>query len=224
MQNYYSVIYPKTKTSYPIKLCSYLVEKVVVPGKRTKRLLDIGCGNGIFTKMFEKVGNVYAYGVDCRQSLSNRFEKRDIETETLSFDTEMFDVVFSKSVIEHLHSPDNMIKEAMRVLKTGGKIIIMTPDWKSQINHFWDDHTHCHPYTRKSLMNLLKIYGYKNVTCVEFYQLPFIWKHKWLEFVPMLISLLPDCLKWKDGDMQNGKDRKLIRFSKEKMLLAIGTK
>jgi len=34
--------------------------------------------------------------------------------------------------------------------------------------------------------------------------------------------LLPDSLKWKDYEQSNA--RKLVRFSKEKMLLAVGGK
>jgi len=117
------------------------------------------------------------------------------------------------------------MKEIYRVLKPGCMAVIMTPDWESQMTHFWDDYTHCHPYTQKSLMNLMKMYDFKDVSCELFYQLPFIWKYPWLSFVPKIISsVCPDSWKWKDSDMQNGKDRKLIRFSKEKMLLAVGVK
>ena len=36
-----------------------------------------------------------------------------------------FDIVYSKSVIEHFHNPDKLISEMYRVLKPGGELRIM---------------------------------------------------------------------------------------------------
>ena len=47
---------------------------------------------------------------------------------------------------------------------------------------------------------------------------------KLVVFIPKLIALLPDFLKWKTKEHRNTKDRKLVRFSKEIMLLSTGTK
>jgi hypothetical protein len=66
------------------------------------------------------------------------------------------------------------------------------------------------------------INGFKNVDCSYFLQLPIVWKHPWIKYVTMLIALLPDSLKWKDKEEK--EFRRLIRFSKEKMLLAVGNK
>ena len=78
--------------------------------------------------------------------------------------------------------------------------------------------------TRKGLRDALRIHGFENADCEYFFQLPFIWKYPWLSFIPAVVSLLPDFLKWKDKEQRNTKDRKLIRFSKEKMLLVYGAK
>ena len=43
----------------------------------------------------------------------------------------MFDVVFSKSVIRHVGQLSVCCDGARRVLKPGGLLIIMTPDWKT---------------------------------------------------------------------------------------------
>jgi ubiquinone/menaquinone biosynthesis C-methylase UbiE len=220
--SYNSVIYPDTENDYPKKLSEYLIFNYMKYGD----ILDIGCGKGTYLKLFNSYAGSRCYGVDLRKENYDvgKIGVCDIEKEELRYPDNSFDNIFSKSLIEHLYNPENMIKESYRVLKDRGKIIIMTPDWKSQMSHFWDDYTHVHPYTEKSLMNLLKIHGFKDVTVKKFYQLPFIWKYPWLKFVPKIISLLPDFLKWKDSSMTNGRDRKLIRFSKEKMLIATGVK
>lgn len=188
------------------------------------RLLDLGCGKGIHIKEFEKLG-IECYGLDIRIDLKHpRVKRCDVETSKFPFKSEYFDVVFNKSLIEHIGNPEHMLKESSRVLKPGGIIIIMTPDWKSQMNHFWDDYTHVHPYTPKSLRDCLTINGFKSAECEIFYQLPFLWKYPYLKFIPKIISFLPDSLKWKTKEQRNGEDRKLIRFSKEKMLLAYAYK
>ena len=119
-------------------------------------------------------------------------------------------------------SDTKAISELIRVLKPGGIAVIMTPDWKSQLNFFWDDYTHVKAFTRKSLQNALKINGFSNVSCEYFLQLPFVWKYPYLKFITKIISILPDTLKW--TDKEESKPKKLIRFSKEGMLLAIGFK
>ena len=95
----------------------------------------------------------------------------------------------------------------------------MVPDWKSQKNHFYDDHTHVSPFTVKGLKNCLSNNGFEVMSIELFYQLPFVLNRSYLKFIPALLSLLPESLKWKDCKMQTGKERKLIRFSQEKMIL-----
>jgi hypothetical protein len=75
------------------------------------------------------------------------------------------------------------------------------------------------------LRDALRINGFKQADCEYFYQLPFVWKYPFLKFIPKLIDFFtPECLKWKDKEQRNTKDRKLIRFSKEQMLLSYGRK
>jgi len=212
MSTYLETIYKTNKDStlYDSRLCKYLVDRFDLK----EWLLDFGCGTGSHVKFFSKY--VHSVGIDMPEY---NFEKDKIKLNANSFNT-----VFSKSVIEHIYKPDIMVKEMHRLLDVGGQVIIMTPDWNSQMSHFWDDYTHVHPYTPKSLKDLLIIHGFKDVHVELFYQIPFTWKYPLLKFIPKIISLLPQCLKWKTKEMRNGEDRKLIRFSKEKMILAWGTK
>jgi len=108
------------------------------------------------------------------------------------------------------------------VLKPGGMAVLMTPDWKSQHDFFWDDYTHVKAFTRKSLQNAMIINGFENVDCSYFLQLPIVWKYRWIKCITHLIALLPDSLKWKDKEQR--EFRTWVRFSKEEMLLAVGYK
>ena len=44
----------------------------------------------------------------------------DVERDALPFKNNTFDVIFSKSFIEHLYYPERYLKEAYRILKPGG--------------------------------------------------------------------------------------------------------
>ena len=220
MDNYFNVIYKRTNLQYDYKLVKYLIDRFDI--KTGSKLLDVGCGYGKHLHHFRQEG-IEGYGLDIRYH-GRYIQKCDVSTDRFPYEDEYFDFIFSKSLLEHIQNPDNFIQESYRILKKGGTIIILVPDWKSQLKHYWDDYTHCHAWTYKSLKDFLLINNFKNVGCEYFYQLPFVWECRYLKFIPKTISILPDRLKWKTKDMRNGEDRKLIRFSKELMLLGWGRK
>jgi len=226
MSNYRDVIYSKDNNNdYPSKLCDYLVMRFF-NAKESGTLLDVGCSGGTHMKYFAQNG-FECKGVDLRDENVDGFEVRgcNIETETIPFNDNTFDYVFSKSLAEHVNNTDNFFSNVLRVLKPGGIFVCMTPDWKSQMSHFWDDYTHIHPFTRKSLRNALTINGFKDADCEYFYQLPFVWKCGFLKIIPLVINAITtQSMKWKTEKEGNGEDNKLIRFSKEKMLLSYSFK
>ncbi|MCX6721583.1 MAG: methyltransferase domain-containing protein, partial [Candidatus Staskawiczbacteria bacterium] len=136
------------------------------------------------------------------------------EVDLFPFENNCFDTVFSKSVIEHIKVPDNFMKEIIRVLKPGGKLIILTPDWQSQMNIFYDDYTHVHPYTAIGLRDMLKVFGFKKVEAEKFYQLPILWRYAWLKIFSRLLQLF--------GPVKKIYKNKFIRWSRELMVLAYG--
>lgn len=231
MSNYLETIYFRNEYSekaYPQLLCRYIVEKYFSKGNsiKGKKILDIGSGKGNHLVGFSRLG-LESYGIDkrdeCVSVLENfTIKECDIERDRFPYKDNWFDFVYSKSVLEHVINTDNFLSESLRVLKPGGVAVFMTPDWKSQYKFFWDDYTHVKPFTRKSLQDAMIINGFKNVDCSYFLQLPIVWKHPWIKYVTMLIALFPDSLKWKDKEEK--EFRRLIRFSKEKMLLAVGNK
>lgn len=48
---------------------------------------------------------------------------------TLPFDDESFDFVFSVFVIEHSTDPSKFLNECSRILKPGGSLVILCPDF-----------------------------------------------------------------------------------------------
>ena len=182
--------------------------------------MDVGCGRGDFAKGFEDLG-LEVFGLDVEKGDSELLKEielkiADIENRSFPFGDETFDIVFSKSVIEHFWKPDNFIKECRRVLKPGGRIIVMTPEWQSQMKIFYNDYTHAHPYTITGLGSLLKIYGFKNVSSEIFYQLPILWKYPQLKILSKLLQVF--------GPVKKIHKNKFIRWSRELMVLGAGIK
>ncbi len=215
------------KSPYPIQLAYHLTDNYF---KRTGGILDIGCGRGDYLEAFKNVGFDVA-GIDISPSvndLSKNFDVKqaDLEKQPLPYSEESFDFVFSKSVIEHMKNPFALLEKSFLSLKDGGMVLIMTPSWEYNYwGPFYIDHTHTTPFTRVSLADAMTIAGFRDVKVVYFYQLPFLWKKPYLKLLVKMLAKLPLSYrpfnpdsKWPDGF------NKLIRFSKEVMLLGVGIK
>jgi SAM-dependent methyltransferase len=229
--SYFETIYFRDEFGedcYPQKLCNHIFSSIISPhfagNSKDKVLLDVGSGRGNHLVGFSRNG-LECYGLDLRPEEIDPFtiKKCDIETESFPYDSDTFDVIYSKSVIEHVYNADNFMKETYRVLKPGGIAIIMCPDWVSQYKHYWDDYTHVKAWTRKSLQNCMRIHQFKDVQTELMRQLPILWKYPSMKFLADLTALFTtQSMKWKDDKEEHFNE--WIRFSKEKMLLATGSK
>jgi SAM-dependent methyltransferase len=208
---------------YPSLLARHLMETSY---KKTGKILDIGSGRGDFLDAFSQLGFDVS-GVDISplsSAATGAFTIKtcNFECEPLPFSDNEFDFVFSKSVIEHLHTPHHLVSGAFRVLKPGGVAVIMTPSWAHTYwGPFYIDHTHVTPYTIPSLTDVLQIAGFEKISTRYFYQLPFVWKHPSLISMVRLFSVLPFSYRPYEDAHWPDSFNKLIRFSKEVMLLAV---
>jgi SAM-dependent methyltransferase len=105
-----------------------LVLKYVSPGDR---IMDAGCGRHL--EFYKELPNdVQFVGVDLEKSLNTRNEFSPYaicgDLECLPFPSDYFDLVISRSVIEHLKDPPRVFREFHRILRPGGKVILATPN------------------------------------------------------------------------------------------------
>jgi len=105
----------------------------LLPQKNGK-LLDVGCGTGAIGDELRKRG-FEVTGLDFSEvAISKCRDKKmearvcDVDKEGLPFPDESFDVVWGGDIIEHLFDPIFVLKEAFRVLKKDGALIISVPN------------------------------------------------------------------------------------------------
>ena len=110
-------------------------------------LLDFGCGSKPYQSTIQKWGGVIGYvGCDIESSGHNHQEELiDVfyDGKTLPFENESFDCIFCSEVLEHIFTPDEILKEINRVLKKNGKILITVP-------FVWEEHEVPFDYARYS--------------------------------------------------------------------------
>jgi SAM-dependent methyltransferase len=84
-------------------------------------------------------------------------------TDLTELDDATFDVVFASNLLEHLERPqsDRLLAEAMRVLRPGGRLILLQPNFRLQPGRYFDDYTHVAIFTDVSLADYLTASGWQ---------------------------------------------------------------
>lgn len=106
---------------------------------------NIKCKKKIAVDLNEKTKSKANKDVKVYQALSTSLPKNL---------TGKVDVVFTSNFFEHLDSKNELIdtlKEVHRVLKPGGKIMVLQPNIRLVGNQYWDYVDHTLPLTEKSL-------------------------------------------------------------------------
>jgi ubiquinone/menaquinone biosynthesis C-methylase UbiE len=127
-----------------------MIDQLIRPHLRAgSRLLEIGCGAGNLLLQATVAGS-YPVALDLSmQALTfvrSRLEATRSTTdapsgfactqaigESLPFRENSFDCILLSEVVEHLEAPQISIREAVRVLCPGGRLLITTPNYRS----FW---------------------------------------------------------------------------------------
>jgi SAM-dependent methyltransferase len=87
-------------------------------------LLDFGCGSMPYQSIYKPYVKNY-FGADIDLNPDRHFDL-DIATSSIKVGSERFDIIVSTQVLEHVVSPQDYLREANRVAKQGGLLIIST--------------------------------------------------------------------------------------------------
>jgi ubiquinone/menaquinone biosynthesis C-methylase UbiE len=105
-----------------------IIRKYLRPGEH---LLDAGCGRYLrFCKELAGYARVWGMDLDTVLDTDNRTQPFGVrgDLSRIPFRSNSFDMVISRSVVEHLTDPSAVFREFYRVLRPGGRVVILTPN------------------------------------------------------------------------------------------------
>lgn len=144
---------------------------------RDGKALDIGCGNGKFLLQLKKIG-WHVQGVEfnkgaveiCRNNGLDVFHGDLLDAD---FQSASFDLITAHHLVEHLPNPNAVFNEVARLLKSGGQLLIRTPNTRalgrSIFGKYWfpdDVPRHLVLYNSNNLTKLAHQYGF-SVECIS---------------------------------------------------------
>lgn len=157
--------------------------KLLAPQKG-ESVLDIGCGPGfVSAQISSEVGREgHVTGIDASKSMLGLAEKRlaeqpnaelrQADATSLPFEDASFDAAVSTQVYEYVADIDGALRELARVVKPGGRALVLDTDWPSicwhssdpermkRILEAWDEHL-AHPALPRTLSGKLGAAGFR---------------------------------------------------------------
>jgi SAM-dependent methyltransferase len=121
-------------------------------------LLDVGCGAKPYRQVF---GNVSRYiGIDrpaAQGARTNSAPDVLAGADAIPFANETFDTVLATQVLEHLPDPGAFLRDACRVLKTGGSLILTFP----HVSPLHEEPRDYYRYTEHGSRHLCEVSGFQ---------------------------------------------------------------
>ena len=148
------------------------------PGHK-ERILDIGCGAGVFLKEAFKRGYPECVGIDANTNYASEYEAgkginyifstfEELDPKTIG---DSYDVISMWSVLEHIYDPRTFLNNLQKILKPNGLVFILVPNLKSLATRLTREKSPCfcwkhpHMFHIKTLDLLMSKVGLKKVHC-----------------------------------------------------------
>jgi SAM-dependent methyltransferase len=170
-------------------LCRDFFSRFVKP---TDAVVDIGAG---YCEFINNIASSRKVAVDLNPDV-RRFAAPDVRvinescTAISQLDGDSVDVVFMSNFLEHLPNKDLVLqtfRESRRILKPGGRVIVLQPNIRFLPGEYWDYFDHHTPLTDRSLVEGLQLAGLTPTTVIPRF-LPYTTKSR-LPQAPWLVSL-----------------------------------
>lgn len=125
-------------------------------------ILEIGPGRGVFAEVCEKEGVEYI-AIEVNPTLASNLEKHGFKVQItkvppIPIKSNEFDIVYMNQVFEHMNNIEmaqELIEESYRVLKKGGILCIISPDYLMWKDEFFNlDYTHNYITTARRLKEI----------------------------------------------------------------------
>jgi 2-polyprenyl-3-methyl-5-hydroxy-6-metoxy-1,4-benzoquinol methylase len=130
----------------------------------TGKILDVGYyACTLHEEVLKAGGEKNVFGIDTETKNNTKHYKK-ATAEKIPFKANMFDTLIAGELVEHLKNPKNFVKEAWRVLKKGGALVLTTPNRGSLINRIFHNNEtpiHFSLFTWPELRSLLEKTGFE---------------------------------------------------------------
>ena len=118
------------------------------------RVLDVGCGEKPYRRLFTAATSYVGLEIDHSDSLRPQRNRADCfyDGTRFPFDDREFDAVVTSQVLEHVFAPERFLMEMHRVLRDDGLLLVTVP-------FVWDEHEQPWDYARYSSYGLRHLLG-----------------------------------------------------------------
>lgn len=144
---------------------TWAIEKFLatLPKQNNLDILDVGCGAGNMIHHLAQYGRVRGIEVDARPVSIAQARGYDVRqgdaTKTIPFPDASFDLITALDVIEHVDGDTNIMREARRVLRPHGHLLVTTPAFQWLWSHNDELNAHKRRYTAAELRGKLEQSG-----------------------------------------------------------------
>lgn len=160
MKTHYDKNYFKWQESvgrFSSEACAFIYRPYILP---ENVVLDFGCGGGF---MLANLKCAKKFGVEINPSACVEAKKNGIEVFACvdEIPPSSIDVVISNHALEHVHDPLGELRKIRRALRSGGRLVLVTP-FERRINWKPDDiNQHLFTWSPMNLGNLATAAGFK---------------------------------------------------------------
>jgi SAM-dependent methyltransferase len=131
--------------------------------KPADTVLDFGCNDGLFLACLTAARKI---GVEVNPAALCAFSDIEMHADISAVSDEAADVVISNHCLEHTLAPYDSLRHLYRVLKPGGKLVLVLPfdDWRSAIHQSWspaNPDNHLFTWSPMNIGNLLTEAGFR---------------------------------------------------------------
>ena len=151
-----------------------------------RRVLDLGCGEGVFGASLKQQHGVEVWGIELDPVAAAAAAERldhvlqgDVLERLADLPTTTFDCVVMNDILEHLTDPEALLRGVRGKLGPGGRVVASIPNvrhfphlWQLVVHGRWDytdegilDRTHLRFFTRHSLTSTFQRCGYQLERC-----------------------------------------------------------
>jgi 2-polyprenyl-3-methyl-5-hydroxy-6-metoxy-1,4-benzoquinol methylase len=159
------------KYQYGLELVNQLID-----GKKEK-IMDIGCGAGVYLKVAFKNGWEQCVGIDVNERYNDIYkETKGVQFISSSFESldpdklgENYDCIALWSVLEHLYDLNNILTVVKKLLRKDGLLFILVPNVESLATRLMREMSptfnwkHISHFSQKSLTELMKRNNFEKI-------------------------------------------------------------